>query len=183
MNESGRRWNRTRLLRVVTSAFVLFNLLAIVSWSVPIESPLILAMRGWFQPYMRWSGLFQSWNMFAPNPRSINAYVEAAVITRNGTVRNWKFPRMEQLSVSERFVKERYRKFVENLPEQKYSAIWPDVARHIARSCKDSSNPPEIVMLIRYWTDIQPPAKFDVKPPPIRAHIFFEYKVLPEDVR
>jgi len=132
---------------------------------------------------MLWSGLFQSWDMFAPAPKSVNAYIQGVVITRDGRIHTWKFPRMEQLSLTQRYFKERYRKFVENLQDEKNSAVWPDVSRHLARLYNDPSNPPEIVMLVRYWSDIVPQPDGSYRPQPERARIFFEYRLKPEDLK
>ncbi|HEY7302617.1 MAG TPA: hypothetical protein VH601_00770 [Bryobacteraceae bacterium] len=167
--------------KAAISLFIAFHIIAITCWSIPSNAALVMAVRGAVRPYMLWSGLFQAWDMFAPSPRSVNAHVEAAVILRDGRIQTWKFPRMEQLSLPSRSFKERYRKFVENLQEESHNAIWPDVARYIARANNNPSDPPQIVMLIRYWSDIVP-EKF-YRPRPERARIFFEYNVKPEDLR
>jgi len=149
-----------------------------------METPLIAEFKGLIRPYMFWSGLFQGWDMFAPEPRSVNAYVEAAVIYKDGRIHNWKFPRMEQLGLTERYYRERYRKYVENLQVDSNAALWPDAARRIARlNEEDPSNPPAIVMLIRYWSDIVPRPDGSYRPEPSRARIFFEYNVKPEDLK
>jgi hypothetical protein len=170
-------------MRLVISLFLLFHLFAIVLWAVPLQTPLIGAFREWVRPYLLWSGLFQSWDTFAPSPRGVNAYVQGVVITSDGRIHTWKFPRMEQLGITERYYRERYRKFVENLQEQSSAALWPDVARHLARMYNNPANPPEIVMLVRYWSDIPPPSTGPYQPPPEKAHIFFEYRVQPGDLR
>jgi hypothetical protein len=166
------------------NVFLIFHLIAITCWCIPVNSALVMAIRSSVRPYMLWSGLFQAWDMFSPTPRSINAQVEAAVIFKDGRIHTWKFPRMEQLSLTTRAFKERYRKFVENVQEQTYAGLWPDVARHIARANDNNSNdPPQVVMLIRYWTDIPPPEAAAHPAPPQRARIFFEYNVKPEDLK
>jgi len=87
---------------------------------------------------------------------------------------------MEQLSFSERYVKERYRKFVENLEQDRNVALWPDAARRIARlNHKDISNPPEFVILIRHWSDIVPRS---YHAEPWHAVIFYEYSVKSKDL-
>jgi hypothetical protein len=167
---------------IAISAFLLFHIVAITCWCIPFDSALIREIRDSVRPYMLWSGLFQSWDPFAPVPRSVNLYVEAVVIFKDGHTHTWKFPRMERLSFTERYYKERYRKFVENLAQDSHSALWPDVARYIAR-LNNSPNPPQIVMLIRYWSEIVPQADGSYHPGPERAHIFFTYEVKPEDLR
>lgn len=169
--------------KVAINAFLIFHIVAITCWCIPLNSALIVEFRNAIRPYMLWSGLFQAWDMFAPSPRSVNAHVEAAVILRDGRIRTWKFPRMEQLSLTARTYKERYRKFVENLQVDSYKALWPDVARYIARANNNPADPPEIVMLIRYWSDIVPPGDAKYRSQPERARIFFQYNVEPGDLR
>ena len=168
--------------RTAINVFLIFHIVAITCWCVPVNSALLISFRNTVRPYMLWSGLFQAWDMFSPTPRSVNARVEAAVIFKDGRIQTWKFPRMEQLSIPARTYKERYRKFVENLQEESHSAMWPDVARHIARANNNRSDPPQVVMLIRYWSDIALAASTPSHAPE-RARIFFEYNVKPEDLR
>jgi hypothetical protein len=132
---------------------------------------------------MLWSGLFQAWDMFAPDPKSVNAYIKATIVTQNHHIKIFTFPRMEQLSFAERYRKERYRKFAETLMQEQNAAVWPDIARHVARSYNNSVDPPYKVSLIQFHSDI----KFaweesdEVIPEPT---IFFEdYFVQPEDLR
>jgi hypothetical protein len=174
-----RDWNP--LKRTAISAFLAFHLVAITCWAIPLDTPLIVAFRNAVSPYFLWSGLFQAWNAFAPAPKALNSYLEGIVIYHDGRVLTWKFPRMEQLPLAQRYYRERYRKFVENLKEDSNVALWPDAARYIARLNNDAFNPPEIVMLIRHWTDIVPPPA----PPADRPHvqIFYEYKVKPQDLK
>jgi hypothetical protein len=174
--------NLAKLKRIAISAFLLFHLLAITCWTIPLDSPLIAACRGVIRPYVLWSGLFQTWNAFAPAPKAVNSYVEALVIYKDGRVLNWKFPRMEHMSLGERYYKERYRKFVENLKEDTSVALWPDAARYVARVNNDPSNPPEIIMLIRHWSDIVPGSGSSA-PQPQHVQIFYEYKVKPADLK
>ena len=169
---------------IAINSFLLFHLLAITCWCIPLDSPLIANFRDLIRPYMLWSGLFQGWDMFAPSPRNINSYLEAVIIYQDGRTQTWNFPRMEKLGFSERDFKERYRKFAENVQNDANSALWPDVARRVARLHKNASNPPALVLLIRYWSEIKPPGTGGTyHPEPWHANIFFEYTVKPEDVR
>lgn len=169
--------------RIIISAFLLFHIVAITCWSIPMDSPLIAVFRHVIRPYFLWTGLFQSWDMFAPAPKFVNSYVDAVVSDRNGHTSLWKFPRMEQLSFTERYFEERYRKFVENLKEDKNVAFWPDAARRIARLNSNAANPPEIIMLIRHWSGIVPYGDGVQHTEPWHAQIFYEYKVRPEDLK
>jgi hypothetical protein len=183
-------WKATRFLglqtikHIVINTFLLFHIFAITCWCIPLDSPLIVNFRSLVRPYMLWSGLFQGWDMFAPSPRNINSYIEAVVIFNDGRTQTWKFPRLEQLSFVQRQFKERYRKFGENVQNDANSILWPDVARRIARLHNNPSDPPTIVLLVRYWSEIKPPsASGTYYAEPWHAHIFFEYGVKPKDLR
>lgn len=173
-----------KLKQAAISAFLLFHIVAITCWCVPSNALLFQRVRSAVRPYFLWSGLFQAWDMFAPSPRNINAYLEAVVVFNNGQTYTWKFPRMEQLGYVERYYKERYRKFEEILPAPENSALWPDVSRHIARLNSSSTRQPEFVILIEYWSEILPPAPDgSYHAGQKHARIFYEYKVNPEDVQ
>jgi hypothetical protein len=171
--------------RSAISVFLLFHLLVIGSWSLPSSPHLLGTIKDVVAPYAWRSGLFQSWDMFAPNPMHANTYIEAEIAYRDGTVRTWTFPQMQELAYAERYSKERYRKFAnDRLRLDEYAMLWPDAARYIARLNADASNPPQTIKLFRYWSLISPP------PPPgepeqpehWERHKFFTYAVKPADL-
>jgi hypothetical protein len=183
-------WKTKRFLRPQTmkrtaiNTFLLFHIFAITCWCIPLDSPLIVNFRNLVRPYTLWSGLFQGWDMFAPLPRNINSHIEAVVIFNDGRTQTWRFPRLEQLSFAQRQFQERYRKFAENVQNDANSILWPDVARRIARLHNNPSDPPTIVLLVRYWSEIKPPRPREkYHPEPWHAHIFFEYNVKPKDLK
>src|SRR6201985_661708 len=134
------------LRRGVISAFILFHLLVITVVAVPLKA--FAGVKELVMPYMRWSGLFQSWDMFGPDPVKVNTYVKAVVISRDRHMQVWSFPKMEDLGLEERFRKERYRKFLEVLPLPQYAPLWPGVATHLARLLNNPADPPDKILLI-----------------------------------
>lgn len=168
--------------RAAINIFLAFHLIAITCWALPVTSPLIEFFRSAIRPYFLWTGLFQTWDMFAPSPKSVNSYVEAFVIRKSGNVETWMFPRMYRLNFTERYGAERYRKFVENLADEKNAVIWPDVARRVAWSHRSVSNPPEIIILVLHWSDIVPRFGLPYGPDDWRQRIFFEYNVKSRDL-
>jgi hypothetical protein len=169
-------------LRGAISTFILFHLIAITCWAAPTSFWLVAGIRGLVSPYMAWSGLFQSWDTFAPNPPTANSYVKAAVVTQDHRIHVWAFPRMEELSYSQRYFKERYRKFSEVMLQPNNAAILPDIAKHIARSFNSPTDPPEKVLLVQYQTDITPGADETRKPTP-KEFAFYDDYVQPEDLK
>jgi hypothetical protein len=171
-----------RAKKIAINAFLVFHILAITCWCLPTNSPLFLVGKELVRPYLRWSGLFQSWDMFSPNPKSVNNYLEAIIIYKDGSTQFWTFPRMEQLSFTERCFRERYRKFEENLLENANSALWPDVARYVARFHSNQSDLPQTVLLLVRWSNIVQRADGAFERSPWDAHVFYSYTVKPEDL-
>jgi hypothetical protein len=182
-NQPKRVRGRQKAKYIAINAFLLFHILAISCWSLPINNPLTSLCRNLVRPYFLWSGLFQSWDMFSPTPKAANSYLEAIIIYQDRSSRLWSFPRMELLSLSERYVKERYRKFEENLKEDENSRLWPDAARHIARLNNNSSSPPQTVLLVVRWSEIIPRTDDAYDRGPWDSNVFFSYDVQSEDLK
>jgi len=181
-------WQPTLFQKTVVTAFIAFHLVAIICWCAPINSLLVTNFNQVTRPYMLWSGLFQSWNMFTPDPLKLNVYVEAEVRFHDGGKRIWGFPRMDKLGLLDRYSKERYRKFANDyLRMDANSALWPDAARYVARDAAramaDPSNPPVMVQLVRYWSQIMPPGPDgSYRSEPWTEYRFFTYIVRSGDL-
>ena len=167
-------------LQGAISVFIVFHLVAIICWAMPIKFWLFGAVNEMTRPYLLWTGLFQSWDMFAPDPVKANTYVKAVVITKNGHVHVWSFPRMDQLGFGQRYQKERYRKFVEDMLREQNALLLPDVVKHIARFYNDPADPPQKVLLIKFQSDITPGSKNEREP---RPSDFYDEYIEPEDLR
>ena len=169
-------------LRGAISIFILFNMIAILSWAIPLNVVPLPQIKEIVRPYLLWTGLFQSWDFFAPNPRPVNSYIQAVAVTQEHHMRVFNFPRMEQLSYGKRYREERYRKFAEVLCDSRYAALWPDVARHVASLLDSPTDPPQMVILMKF----QAPIRYGVTPaqePVPKPEFFYEYYVSGEDLR
>jgi hypothetical protein len=176
------RAGRARWTRIAVNAFIIFHLIAILAWALPFNTLVIGKTKELISPYMLWSGLFQAWDLFAPDPRSINVYVDAEIILRDGQQRTWTFPRMEELGTVDKYFKERYRKWAnDNLRMDSYSALWPDAARYVARLNADKANPPRTVKLTRHWSTIVPPDAHQGDAA-WQQYTFYTYEVKPDDL-
>lgn len=105
---------------------------------------------------MRCVGLNEQWDTFAPNPKSAELYLKAVVVTLKENTRIYSFPRMEELSFSERYRKERYRKFTESVLCNDCSGLWPDIEREVARRSIDLTDPPDRVILLKFESPVDP---------------------------
>lgn len=178
--ETRSRSDRVRW-KTIVSIFILFHLIAITCWAFPWNLPVVRDVRELVRPYMLWTGLFQSWDMFAPNPKETNSFVRAVVFTSDRHIKVWNFPRMEELGFGKRYEKERYRKFSEEIENPRNEALLPDVASHVARQFNNPSDPPDKVVLILFQADIKPwiDASANANPKP---NILYEGYVQPGDL-
>ena len=172
-----------RVKYIAINAFLVFHILAATCWCMPIDSPLIPLCKNLVRPYLLWAGLFQSWDMFAPIPKGANTYIEANLIYRDGAKKIWTYPRVEQMSLREKFFKEHYRKFAESLQRDELDELLPDAARHIARSNSSPDNPVTTVILVQKISFIVPYPHGSYVPAPLQTHILLGYGVQPEDLK
>jgi hypothetical protein len=169
--------------RPLISIVLAFHLVAITCWCIPTNLAGVVVVRKLVQPYFLWSGLFQSWDMFAPSPKSANTYVEAQIVYKDGTREVLSLPRMELLGLQGKFFKERYRKFADNLVDERFDLMLPDVARHIARSKSTPENPVKLVVLVFNFSFIAPGPDGSLVSQPWDRHVLLGYGVRPEDLR
>jgi hypothetical protein len=175
---------RHSAVRLALTTFIIFHLAAITAWSLQSDSPLIQNFNKLIRPYMLWTGLFQNWDMFAPDPSKLNCNVGAVVEYRDGTRSLWSFPKMESMGLVDKYFRERWRKYAnDNLRLDTNAALWPDAARYVARQNNRPGNPPVAVSLLRYWSEVPPPAPNGIyEPAPWQWYTFFRYPVEARDL-
>jgi hypothetical protein len=173
---------------------VLFHAFMILSWSIPPparaivqgvteprgEEYLLVANQKFklspFANYMTVTGFWQSWDMFAPNPASVDIWCHADIEYADGTEVRYNYPRMKDLPIPKKYVKERYRKFYERVNQDDNAYIWPYFAQRIAMiNTYDPKNLPVKVRLTRHWMTIPPPDK--PLPTEYSTYTFYEYLV------
>jgi hypothetical protein len=182
-------------------AFVLFHAAAITIWALPNPPATILQgerapvgsdyLLVWNHAYLKplppvrhyvlTTGFWQYWDMFAPNPVSVDFYGSAQVVYRSGAVRTYRYPRMADLPVGQRYFMERYRKFFERVHPEEHAHLWPVFAGAVARKMHvDPDDPPVQVRLVRHFRHIAPPGE----PPQTEhtAYMFYTHRVQPEDL-
>jgi hypothetical protein len=90
---------------------------------------------------------------------------------------------MENLGLTEKVFKERYRKFADYLVRDDTDALLPDAARYIARMKSSPTNQVSMVILIQKWSFIVPRADGSYIPEPWDQHVLLGYGVRPEDLK
>lgn len=110
------------------------------------------------QFYLLSTGFWQYWDMFSPNPASIDFYGTATVFYQDGSTKAYEYPRMYDESIPKKYVTERFRKFYERAHTEQDQFLWPYFAQRVALdNYTNPNNPPVRVVLTRHWLTIAPP--------------------------
>jgi len=130
------------------------------------------AVHGYLGP----TGLWQYWDMFAPNPSSLDVWVDAIVEFEDGSHAVHAYPRMAELSIPEKYVMERFRKYLERAHTEELRFLWPSFAQRMAfEASDDPTNPPVRVTLRRHFRVIPPPG--ESVPPKYQVFAYYEHVV------
>lgn len=192
---------RKETVSVWVKLWLAFHIIAITSWALPDvartlskenrephgSENILLWNEKYVQPspvrpYLIYTSLWQRWDMFAPNPANTDFYLTANITYKNGVVREYKFRRIFEMNYWDKWLNERYRKYLERGNDDQYPFLRPYLAKWIARKMdKDPGNPPLRVALIRHWQSIAPPGQ-----PPndtYKQYQFAVVNILPEDLK
>lgn len=163
-----RTFERAKLFAI--SVFIAFHLMLILTASFPDRSELGRLILRTFGDYFDFVGLEQPWSMFAPNPMSLNSYVEAEIYFTDGSKEKWSLPRPTQMNGADKVIGgDRYRKFTqEYLMPEKNEEIWFDVARYVTRhvnkiEASGRKREVEKLQFFRYYNYVEDPRKFFVR--------------------
>jgi hypothetical protein len=163
-------------LKAIINGFIIFHVSAFLIWSMPESNLFMQSFSNTIRPYMTATGLWHGWAMFAPNPSSVNSYLEAEILFANGKKRIWTLPRIELEELQNRSPMERWNQWEVNLGNNENSVIWPDAARYIAKLHRDPSNKLVSIQFRRYWNRIPPPSSDDFQP--LNKSIRYEHQDL-----
>lgn len=127
-----RSWTWTAK-RWAISAFLLVHIGAVTIWNLP---PCAIRSRGveWSARYLLPLGLWQHWGMFAPNPATATAVLEAAVVDNQGLLHRFAFPTMHNRSPWQAIWGYRHSKFSANLGGEEFRVLREMAARHVVRT-------------------------------------------------
>lgn len=202
---------RTRSISPWVKALVAFHIVGITAWALP--RPRAALLNGISKPigsdwvlyygdkvrqlepvaaYDQVSGSWQYWDMFSPDPAQTDTWADGRVEFRDGTSTIVGYPRMYALSIPDKYLKERYRKFYERAGSKDYAFLWPIFAIQLAREVPyDPKNPPVAVTLRRHQLTIVLPPELQeaLKRTPIvpqqteyTNEAYFRYILLPGDL-
>src|SRR5262245_28903156 len=75
----------------IVNVFIVSYIVAVFFWSLPFDGGLKSSVNRRTAPYVLFTGLWQSWDMFSPDPKNIQVKMDATVTMRDGTSRKWVF--------------------------------------------------------------------------------------------
>lgn len=167
--------NSRRTVSIFVKIAVLFHVLCITIWALPnppqtprklvgsdhlLDYNQRILKESFIRHYLIWSGTWQYWDMFSPNPANRDVWIDAVITYDNGDILRYRYPRIYELDLFHKYLKERYRKFLERSEPEEYQWVWPSFAQRIAlEATSDKNNLPKTVLLRRYWRVANPPGQ------------------------
>lgn len=144
---------------VVKVAIAGLYLAAAFFWSMPPGLPLQSTVVAVAAPVFKSLGLWQSWDMFAPDPMSEDVRVSLFAELADGTALERDLSNMEALGPLEKYSSERWRRFCnDHLRLDVNRDLWPGVARWFAaRLERETGQPVNRLVLWRHWRPTLPP--------------------------
>lgn len=136
-------------------------------------------------------GMRQAWRVFSPDLRSSNWHTICIIELKDGTLKAVEFPRMEKLSLIERFIHEKQRNILgDRITSSIYKRFRPMIARYYARANNsgDSDTVPVRVTFV-FVSAPMPPIHSprwvyrDQQPEHTHQQVYFSYQVKAEDLK
>lgn len=142
------------VLHLLIGAYIIGALM----WSLPAELPLKTRTDAFVSPIFQRLGLWQNWQMFAPTPRNEDIYVDAMVQLADGRVLEVNLSRMSEMSLFDRYRKERWRKLLNDyIRSDEYHRYWPMTATWLARAISEQEQSAVTHLeLWRHWRAARP---------------------------
>lgn len=162
---------------------------AAVSWTLPPEvfppKPILDRVAGGPLLFL---GLWQSWDMFSPDPRTQDICVEVVHVGRDGVRQPWMLTDMVAMGSLERWRKDRWRKYCnDHLRLDASRNLWRPFAAFTLRRLRAEGHDPVRIELVRWWRPcepaVRPGLRADVRRTPWSSYTFFAVPVATEPHR
>lgn len=128
------------------------------------------------------TGLWQYWDMFAPNPLSQDWWFDAEVTLQDGSKKIVTYPRMANLPIPRKYLHERFVKYGERVQTQNFEYLLPAWCTWLAREAfTDPNNPPVTVQVRKHYRWIPDPDK-DRTPRPFMQEVLYEHLINPQEL-
>jgi hypothetical protein len=147
--------------RPLVDVFVLVLLALMLATGLPEWIPGVRTAQRWVDPLADVTGVQQSnWQLFAPEPDSMNTWVEAVVTYSDGSTRTIASPDWQRRTLLEKFVQGRWPKILDYVRRDDWKGLWEPYALWVARTAPppDGARPVE-VKLIRHWWNVPAPSQ------------------------
>jgi hypothetical protein len=107
--------------------------------------------------YMNTAGVWQYWDMFAPNPSNTDLWGDAMVEYEDGTAVRYPYYRINAMPIPVKYYRERFRKFFERAGMPGFQYLYDAFGQRVALEMDTKpGNPPVRVRLRRHLQRIPP---------------------------
>ena len=187
MRELGRKF--LAVLHHWQSVLVCVYIFAIFSWTMPADNfPGKSTVDSVFRGPLLYFGLWQGWDMFAPNPRAEDIVVDVAFTNRDGSSHTWNLTQMNEMGFFDRWQRERWRKyFNDHLRLDSERNLWQPFADYAVRYLRTQGQDPVKMEFTRWWRPtvrpVSPDLRADRNKSPWNRYTFYRWSLSEELIR
>lgn len=155
-----------RLRPILANTTIVVFLLCICVDGCPNQGVFHDRAVSWFDPIVDMLGIWQgSWSVFAPEVDSENFHLELQIEYDDGSVRSWRSPDWQKLSVGEKFIRFREAEYCESLRADRNSRARPELVRYWAERLKPTpTSRPVWAQLTSHSVRLSPPTDEEYQP-------------------
>lgn len=132
---------------IVVNVFIAGYVFLTLAWTAPEGAPLRRFIAP-FSRWVRWSGLWHSWNMFAPDPLSATRYLVVEIVLRSGAVLLWQAPRVDDQPILRAFRQMRHTKYQSALFQKNQAYLRGPLVQYMLAKYDFADDPPVEVRLV-----------------------------------
>lgn len=178
--------NREGILKALISLFIVVQVSLTIAFLSPKSIAFTHAIADAATFHWKFAGMWQGWELFAPEIRGQNTHSVALITYEDGSTAEWPMPRTDQFDLAQKYRGDKFRKWNgDNAQWSRYQEFWPDLARYVAKLHYNGSGPkPATFMLLNFSAAVaKPEPNHNRLESPLRTHTraAFFYQYTPED--
>lgn len=144
--------------------FIAFYVYTTTLWLCPPSDMKVVLLTP-VRDVFNYTGLWQGFGVFGPQPRKQNFHVTANIYYADGRKGEWAFPRVDQMNHWDKLFAEHSRQYsIEFLTWQQNAFLWEPFSEWLLKQQQKQGLHPVKIELVKHWAYTPPPSEGLGKP-------------------
>jgi hypothetical protein len=151
---------KERVRKCMISFLIILQFVALFSLTAPKTSgylPWTTPIHDFVRPVAQTLGLWQSWDMFSPNPRDDDVRFYARAVLKDHSLKEWSPPDPLIFGFFKRHSNERFRKWTnDHLRLNRDRRAWRDAVHFMVSQMGETIDSVQKIQFVREWRRVKP---------------------------